>query len=170
MSGAQNYTGVNVKNFTTSWSDGLAFNALLHRWRPQLFDFAALLARPAAARLEHAFALAHAQLAIERLLDPEGTAPGCCHEQPAELSLTVYLFLFSDVNTPNPDKKSIMMYVMCLFQSLPHSSEDVQDMESIHSEPSTPVATQPPEVRYRSLYKAERLRIVQKYTTSDIID
>lgn len=52
----------------------------------------------------------------------------------------------ADVNTPNPDKKSIMMYVMCLFQSLPHSSEDVADMESIHSEPGTPVATQPPEV------------------------
>ncbi|XP_026745116.1 dystrophin-like, partial [Trichoplusia ni] len=117
----QNYTGVNVKNFSTSWSDGLAFNALLHRWRPQLFDYAAVLARSPAARLDHAFALAHAHLNIDRLLDPE------------------------DVNTPNPDKKSIMMYVMCLFQSLPHSSEDVADLESIHSEPSTPVATQPPE-------------------------
>lgn len=69
----QNYTGVNVKNFSTSWSDGLAFNALLHRWRPQLFDYAAVLARSPAARLDHAFALAHAHLNIDRLLDPEGT-------------------------------------------------------------------------------------------------
>lgn len=76
----QNYTGVNVKNFSTSWSDGLAFNALLHRWRPQLFDYAAVLARSPAARLEHAFALAHAHLAIDRLLDPEGT------------SVTAYIF------------------------------------------------------------------------------
>ncbi|XP_052755419.1 dystrophin, isoforms A/C/F/G/H-like isoform X2 [Galleria mellonella] len=112
----QNYTGVDVKNFTSSWSDGLAFNALLHRWRPQLFDYAAVLARPAPARLDHAFALAHAHLGIDRLLDPE------------------------DVNTPNPDKKSIMTYLMCLFQSLPHSSEDVGEVESVQSEGSTPLA------------------------------
>lgn len=59
------------------------------------------------------------------------------------------------MNTPNPDKKSIMMYVMCLFQSLPHSSEDVADLESIHSEPSTPIATQPPEVRPRDTAQYE---------------
>lgn len=68
----QNYSGVDVRNFTSSWSDGLALNALLHRWRPALFDYSAVLARPAAARLDHAFALAHAHLAIPRLLDPEG--------------------------------------------------------------------------------------------------
>lgn len=32
--------------------------------------------------------------------------------------------LLTDVHTPRPDKKSIMMYVMCLFQALPHSAED----------------------------------------------
>ncbi|VVC94724.1 unnamed protein product [Leptidea sinapis] len=91
----ESYAGVNVTNFTTSWSDGLAFNALLHRWRPHLFDFDTLVAESETRRLEHAFSLAHTHLGIDRLLDPE------------------------DVNTPNPDKKSIMMYVMCLFQSLP---------------------------------------------------
>ncbi|XP_026323222.1 utrophin-like, partial [Hyposmocoma kahamanoa] len=96
----QNYSGVEVRDFTTSWSDGLALNALLHRWRPQLFDYAAVLRRAPVARLEHAFALAHTHLGIPRLLDPE------------------------DVHTPRPDKKSIMMYVMCLFQALPHGAED----------------------------------------------
>ncbi|XP_045779365.1 dystrophin, isoforms A/C/F/G/H-like isoform X4 [Maniola jurtina] len=102
----QNYMGVKVENFTSSWSDGLAFNALLHRWRPQLFDYSTLLRLTAAQRLEHAFALAQRHLGIDRLLDPE------------------------DVNTPNPDKKSIMMYVMCLFQSLPHASEEVAHTEN----------------------------------------
>ncbi|XP_050354937.1 dystrophin, isoforms A/C/F/G/H isoform X1 [Nymphalis io] len=103
----QNYMGVKVENFTSSWSDGLAFNALLHRWRPQLFDYSSLLNMTPAQRLEHAFALAQRHLSIDQLLDPE------------------------DVNTPNPDKKSIMMYVMCLFQSLPHSNDDMEPAEHV---------------------------------------
>ncbi|CAK1546843.1 unnamed protein product [Leptosia nina] len=106
----QNYSDVNVSNFTTSWSDGLAFNALLHRFRPHLFDFSELRLRPAAERLEHAFALAQKHLFIDRLLDPE------------------------DVNTPNPDKKSIMMYVMCLFQSLPHCTDDVAQLDAANGD------------------------------------
>lgn len=67
--------GVRVRDFTASWADGLAFNALLHRWRPHLFEYASVAARPPAARLEHAFSLAHAHLGIDRLLDPEGESP-----------------------------------------------------------------------------------------------
>lgn len=29
----RNYNNVNVLNFTTSWADGLAFNAILHHFR-----------------------------------------------------------------------------------------------------------------------------------------
>ncbi|XP_063241315.1 dystrophin, isoforms A/C/F/G/H-like [Bacillus rossius redtenbacheri] len=108
------YPGVDVKNFTTSWSDGLAFNALIHRWRPHLFDFNNIARKHPNARLEHAFRTAQEHLGIERLLDPE------------------------DVNTSVPDKKSIMMYVMCLFQSLPHSEMDVSNLDlSIHSDSSS---------------------------------
>lgn len=67
-----NYSGVSVRNFTSSWSDGLAFNALLHRWRPQLFDYTTIVGRSPTARLEHAFNIAHTHLGIDKLLDPEG--------------------------------------------------------------------------------------------------
>ncbi|XP_047511119.1 dystrophin-like isoform X7 [Pieris napi] len=112
------YDGVDVTDFTSSWADGLAFNALLHRFRPHLFDYAALRDRAPRERLEHAFTLAHDHLGIDRLLDPE------------------------DVNTPNPDKKSIMMYVMCLFQSLPHGeSEETEVCEATASRPVSSATT-----------------------------
>ncbi|RZF45559.1 hypothetical protein LSTR_LSTR014020 [Laodelphax striatellus] len=65
------YSGVDVRNFTTCWSDGLAFNALLHHFRPDLFDYANIARRHPNARLDHAFRLAQEQFGIERLLDAE---------------------------------------------------------------------------------------------------
>ncbi|KAL4708013.1 hypothetical protein ACJJTC_014533 [Scirpophaga incertulas] len=95
----QGYAGVDVRDFSASWRDGLALSALLHRWRPRLFRFSELRALSPRERLDKVFRLAHQHLGIDRLLDPE------------------------DVDTPNPDKKSIMMYLMCLFQSLPRAAE-----------------------------------------------
>lgn len=65
--------GVDIKNFTTSWSDGLAFNALIHKFRPDLLDYDSVLKQHPNARLENVFFAAHQHLNIERLLDPEGT-------------------------------------------------------------------------------------------------
>ncbi|XP_011876760.1 PREDICTED: dystrophin-like isoform X11 [Vollenhovia emeryi] len=113
---SQDYPGVDIKNFTTSWSDGLAFNAILHKWKPHLFDFNNIARKHPNARLDHAFRLAQEHLDIERLLDPE------------------------DVNTSVPDKKSIMMYVMCLFQSLPHSGDDIGELDLSIASDSTPVS------------------------------
>ncbi|XP_012055807.1 PREDICTED: dystrophin, isoforms A/C/F/G/H-like [Atta cephalotes] len=113
---SQNYSGVDIKNFTTSWSDGLAFNAILHKWKSHLFDFNNIARKHPNARLDHAFRLAQEHLGIERLLDPE------------------------DVNTSVPDKKSIMMYVMCLFQSLPHSGDDIGELDLSIASDSTPVS------------------------------
>ncbi|XP_075226861.1 dystrophin isoform X2 [Lycorma delicatula] len=106
------YSGVDIRNFTTCWSDGLAFNALLHNFRPDLFDYANIVRRHPNARLDNAFRIAQEQFGIERLLDAE------------------------DVNTSVPDKKSIMMYVMCLFQSLPHSTIEASNLDfSLQSDP-----------------------------------
>ncbi|XP_078043653.1 dystrophin, isoforms A/C/F/G/H isoform X2 [Augochlora pura] len=114
---SQNYPGVDIKNFTTSWSDGLAFNAILHRRKPHLFDFNNIARKHPNARLDHAFRIAQEHLGIERLLDPE------------------------DVNTSVPDKKSIMMYVMCLFQSLPHSGDDIGELDLSVASDGSPVTT-----------------------------
>ncbi|XP_048652342.1 dystrophin [Marmota marmota marmota] len=106
----RNYPQVNVINFTTSWSDGLALNAVIHSHRPDLFDWNSVVCQQSATqRLEHAFNIAKRQLGIEKLLDPE------------------------DVATTYPDKKSILMYITSLFQVLPQqvSIEAIQEVEML---------------------------------------
>ncbi|TNN48030.1 Dystrophin [Liparis tanakae] len=101
---------VNVVNFTSSWNDGLAFNALIHSHRPELFDWSSVEKKTSAIeRLEHAFSNAEQNLGIDRLLDPE------------------------DVALPHPDKKSVIMYVTSLFQVLPQSvsMEAIQEVETL---------------------------------------
>ncbi|KAB0398275.1 hypothetical protein E2I00_006729 [Balaenoptera physalus] len=66
------YSQVNVLNFTTSWTDGLAFNAVLHRHKPDLFSWDRVVKMSPTERLEHAFSKAQTYLGIEKLLDPEG--------------------------------------------------------------------------------------------------
>lgn len=92
MNDAQNlrYPGVDIKNFTDSWRDGLAFNALIHNYRPNLFNYDELFERrskmPAAkfaeANLEHAFDVAQRHLQIERLLDVEGKSTFFFNKEP----------------------------------------------------------------------------------------
>ncbi|XP_044044302.1 dystrophin isoform X13 [Siniperca chuatsi] len=104
------YPQVNVVNFSSSWNDGLAFNALIHSHRPELFDWSSVEKKTSAIdRLEHAFNKAEQHLGIERLLDPE------------------------DVAVPHPDKKSVIMYVTSLFQVLPQgvSMEAIQEVETL---------------------------------------
>uniref|UniRef100_A0A6J0TE40 Dystrophin n=1 Tax=Pogona vitticeps TaxID=103695 RepID=A0A6J0TE40_9SAUR len=105
-----NYPQVNVINFTNSWSDGLAFNALIHSYRPDLFDWDSVVCQQSPIqRLDHAFNIAKRHLGIEKLLDPE------------------------DVATAYPDKKSILMYVTSLFQVLPQkvTLEAIQEVEML---------------------------------------
>uniref|UniRef100_A0A665VTE2 Spectrin beta chain n=1 Tax=Echeneis naucrates TaxID=173247 RepID=A0A665VTE2_ECHNA len=66
------YPNVNIHNFTTSWRDGMAFNALIHKHRPDLIDFDKLKKSNAHYNLQNAFNLAEQHLGLTKLLDPEG--------------------------------------------------------------------------------------------------
>uniref|UniRef100_A0A674P2M7 Spectrin beta chain n=1 Tax=Takifugu rubripes TaxID=31033 RepID=A0A674P2M7_TAKRU len=85
------YSEVNIQNFTTCWRDGLAFNALIHRHRPDLIEFHKLTRSNATHNLQLAFNVAEQHLGLTKLLDPE------------------------DVNTENPDEKSIITYVVSYY-------------------------------------------------------
>ncbi|XP_075555518.1 spectrin beta chain isoform X2 [Dermacentor variabilis] len=85
------YPNVNVRNFTTSWRDGLAFNALIHKHRPDLIQYDKLSRSNAIYNLNNAFTTAEQKLGLTRLLDPE------------------------DVFVDNPDEKSIITYVVTYY-------------------------------------------------------
>uniref|UniRef100_A0A8D2LP30 Spectrin beta chain n=1 Tax=Varanus komodoensis TaxID=61221 RepID=A0A8D2LP30_VARKO len=85
------YPEVNIQNFTTSWRDGLAFNALIHRHRPDIINFKKLTKSNAAYNLQQAFNTAEQQLGLAKLLDPE------------------------DVSMEHPDEKSIITYVVSFY-------------------------------------------------------
>lgn len=142
----RNYPQVNVTNFTSSWSDGLAFNALLHSHRPDLFDWNAVASQQSPVqRLDHAFNIARQHLGIEKLLDPEDVATAC------------------------PDKKSILMYVTSLFQVLPQqvTMEAIREVEMLprHSRVTTEEHIQ---VHHQQHFSQEFLETVEKrtYTTT----
>ncbi|KAM9166909.1 LOW QUALITY PROTEIN: uncharacterized protein V3H86_015094 [Mergus octosetaceus] len=63
------YRGVRVTNFSTSWRSGLAFCALLHRFRPHSVDFEALDPLDIRGNNKLAFA-GFSALGVPRLLDP----------------------------------------------------------------------------------------------------
>jgi len=64
------YEGVNVTNFTSSWSSGLAFCALINKFRPNLLDYSALNKENHTENVVKAFEACKA-LGIYVYLDPE---------------------------------------------------------------------------------------------------
>jgi actinin alpha len=88
----EGYAHVKVQNFHTSFQDGLAFCALIHRHRPDLLDFAKLDPADKAGNLQLAFDVAARDLDIPKMLD------------------------VSDMlDVPKPDERSVMTYVAAYF-------------------------------------------------------
>ncbi len=86
------YAGVDVQNFNRSWADGLAFCALIHKFRPDLINFDECAAREdPLANLNAAFTIAAEQLDIPALLDAEDV---CGSAKPDEKSIIAYLSLY----------------------------------------------------------------------------
>ncbi|XP_043398337.1 dystonin isoform X6 [Chelonia mydas] len=90
----EGYSGIRCENFTTCWRDGKLFNAIIHKYRPDLIDMNTVAVQSNLANLEHAFYVAE-KLGVTRLLDPE------------------------DVDVSSPDEKSVITYVSSLYDAFP---------------------------------------------------
>uniref|UniRef100_A0A672MAS8 Alpha-actinin-4 n=1 Tax=Sinocyclocheilus grahami TaxID=75366 RepID=A0A672MAS8_SINGR len=96
------YKNVNVQNFHISWKDGLAFNALIHRHRPELIDYDKLRKDDPVTNLNNAFEVAERYLDIPKMLDAEDI-----------------------VNTARPDEKAIMTYVSSFYHAFSGAQKSV---------------------------------------------
>ncbi|XP_072466054.1 microtubule-actin cross-linking factor 1 isoform X4 [Notamacropus eugenii] len=92
------YTGIKCTNFSSCWSDGKMFNALIHRYRPDLVDMERVQIQSNRENLEQAFEVAE-RLGVTRLLDAE------------------------DVDVPSPDEKSVITYVSSIYDAFPKVPE-----------------------------------------------
>ncbi|KAH3742992.1 Flagellar calcium-binding protein TB-44A [Pelomyxa schiedti] len=82
------YRDVNITNATTSFKDGLAFCALIHKKHPELVDFNSLKKENAAENLKLAFDAAET-LGVPKLLDEQDILD---MSVPEKLSMVTYLF------------------------------------------------------------------------------
>lgn len=86
------YRGLHLTNFTSSWRNGLAFNALLHGQWPDCVDYETLDPSCAADNLTKAFDAAYICFGIPKGLRVE------------------------DVDRPDPDENAIVTYVALLYR------------------------------------------------------
>ncbi|KAJ5908110.1 hypothetical protein N7495_000792 [Penicillium taxi] len=82
------YEGVEVRDFSTSWNDGLAFCALLDIHRPDLIDFDSLDKNDHRGNMKLAFDIASNEIGIPDLLDVDDV---CDVPRPDERSLMTYI-------------------------------------------------------------------------------
>ncbi|VUZ50166.1 unnamed protein product, partial [Hymenolepis diminuta] len=97
------YRGIDITDFSSSWSDGRAFLAIIHRYKPHLFDYSKAASRPPKEVLDFAFKIAEERLGITRLIYPEDM-----------------------IGTENTvDSRSVMVYVASLYDTLALSPRDL---------------------------------------------
>ncbi|EEH21626.1 hypothetical protein PABG_03842 [Paracoccidioides brasiliensis Pb03] len=82
------YPGVDVRDFSASWNDGLAFCALLDIHRPDLIDYDSLDKNDHKGNMQMAFDIASNHIGIPDLLDVEDV---CDVAKPDERSLMTYI-------------------------------------------------------------------------------
>lgn len=89
------YEGVDIQNFSSSWKDGIAFCALVHRFFPDAFEYSILNPNKPRDNFQLAFSTAERLAGCPSLLDPDDL-----------------------VRMREPDWKCVYTYIQELYRSL----------------------------------------------------
>ncbi|KAK9978688.1 hypothetical protein ABG768_020431 [Culter alburnus] len=84
----EGYSNVQFTDMSSSFTDGLAFCAIIHKHRPELIDFHSLSKHNVYKNMRLAFDVAERELGISALLDPDELL---CEEEPDLLSIVTYV-------------------------------------------------------------------------------
>jgi len=98
-------SGVEVSNMSTAWRDGMAFCAIIHRYRPDLLDLQALDPKDYRGNCSLAFRLAAEELGVPPLLDVEDI-----------------------VDTRSPDRFSILTYLAQFYHRLSNPDSGISSL------------------------------------------
>ncbi|XP_067166584.1 F-actin-monooxygenase MICAL1 [Apteryx mantelli] len=98
------YRGVEVADFTRSWSSGLALCALVHRFRPDLVDFDAVDPLEPIQRHQSMLDTAEQELGIQPVLS---SAEMASMAEPSRLGLITYLSQFYEAFKPSPGSEEV---------------------------------------------------------------
>ncbi|KAK7939377.1 hypothetical protein WMY93_002703 [Mugilogobius chulae] len=120
------YSNVEVKDWSSSFRSGLAFCAIIHKYRPELIDFSSLSKNDAYENTKMAFELAETKLGVPMLLDAGEITSA---SEPDRLAVITCLFqLYFVFNRKSIDFASLKS--MC-DASLNSSAKSVQDSKSL---------------------------------------
>lgn len=105
----EGYKNVNVVDLSTSWQDGLAFNAVIHKFRSALVpDFDSFNPANRYENCENAFRIAEEHLEIPRLFDPDDI-----------------------IDVARPDEKSVLTYLSQFYQKFHPEEKQMATREKI---------------------------------------
>lgn len=143
------YDNVHINDLSNSFRDGLAFNAIIHHFRPDLFDYKVLKAADIRENNAHAFRVAETELGIPALLDPEDMVD--C-EEPDKFSVSTYLaqlyHLFKNSSSPSdsPAASPASRTSLARLSSTESESNDslLSSSSSVDSSPPS-LRSQPPQ-------------------------
>ena len=116
-----------MRNFTTSRRDGLAFNALIQKHRPDLINYQQLNKNNAAVNLNNEFTNADRKLGISRLLEPEDVNVGTHEKRIIMTYVVAYYHYFSKMKDDQVQSKRIAKVVGSAIQI----DTDIKDYENM---------------------------------------